>query len=187
MLRETGNHVALPRPLSDRAAGRCRKLHMSDSYFASRAGRAKRLLPREKNRGGEEKIQVAIINSCVRFLPGARPSLFPTKKKWSPTFSIPSFLLSLFVSFSPPPPLLPPVFLSFSSPRPFPRSYSRPLVCVDYDDGRRCGFQAQWSVSLLLRASAGACTLRKSHPSCAVCEEIFSRLCERENISLLFI
>lgn len=166
MLRETGNHVALPRPLRGRAAGRRRKLHMPDSLRAAQNGccRGRRI-------EAKKEIQVAIINSCVRFLPGARPSLFPTKKKWLSTFSAPRFSPS---SSS----LLSSVSLSVFPQLPTLRSHFRPLVCVGYGRRRR-GFRAQWSISLLLRASAGAWTLRKFHPLRAVCEEIFSRLCDR--------
>lgn len=89
----------------------------------------------------KKEIQVAIINSCVRFLPGARPSLFPTKKKRSSTFSALRFfplLISLIPYFR----TISPTF--FPSSRPFALTFGL-SVCVglrtagDVADSKRNG------------------------------------------------
>lgn len=124
----------------------------------------------------KKEIQVAIINSCVRFLPGARPPLFLDEEE-----TIVHFLRSPFSSLAISLATFDTSVSSFGLSPAFPtlRSYFRPLVCVRLRRAAHRGSRAQWSISLLPRASAGAWTLRKFHPLRAVCEEIFSRLCDR--------
>jgi len=88
------------------------------------------------------------------------PLFFPMKKKRSPAFSVLSFSSSFFFSAA----LDLSLLLLVSRLRGLQRATPSWIP------------SAMERVWLLLRVFAGACTLRKSHPSRPVCEEISSRL-----------